>query len=63
MALYGDEEKQIETWKETEELVRVHIGKDLDMDVSKVSIGRAQRMSSKEKPRPVIEKVSFYIDR
>lgn len=64
LRIYGFEEKQPrETWEETEELVRDYIQKDLEIDESRISIERAHRLSSKEKPRPVIVKFSFYKDR
>ena len=43
--------------------VRDYIRKDLEIDESRVQIERAHRLSSKEKPRPVIVKFSFYKDR
>ena len=63
LRLYGMEEKQNETWEETEQNVRDYIRKDLDMDERDINIGRAHRLPSKEKPRPVIVKFSFYKDR
>ena len=63
LRLYGMEEKQNETWEETAQNVRDYIRKDLDMDERDINIERAHRLPSKEKPRPVIVKFSFYKDR
>ena len=63
LRLYGLEERPNETWEETEQNVRDYIRKDLEIDESGVQIERAHRLSSKEKPRPVIVKFSFYKDR
>lgn len=58
--LYGMEEKSEETWEEAEEKVREYMHKDLKIDDSRISIERAHRMPSKETPKPVIAKFSFY---
>ncbi|MEW8544943.1 MAG: hypothetical protein AB2693_15565 [Candidatus Thiodiazotropha sp.] len=63
LRLYGVDEMQNETWEDTEKLVREYISKDLDMDDTDISIERAHRIPSREKPRPIIVKFSFYKDR
>ena len=48
---------------ETEQNVRDYIRNDIDLDERDINIERAHRLPSKEKPRPVIVKFSFYKDR
>ncbi|MEW8544972.1 MAG: hypothetical protein AB2693_15715 [Candidatus Thiodiazotropha sp.] len=63
LRFYGMSEDRDESWEGTENKIRDYISKDLEMDQSTISIERAHRIQSSEKPRPVIVKFSFYKDK
>lgn len=50
-------------WETTEMKVREYIAKDLEIDESQMSIERAHRLPSNQKPQPVIAKFSFFKDK
>ena len=57
---YGIPEDKDETWEETESKVKQYIDTNLEMNPSNLSIKRAYRIQSTERPRPIIAKFSFY---
>lgn len=63
LRFYGFEDKQGETWEESENKVRSYIANDLNIEESSIQIERAHRIPSKTSPRPLIVKFSFYKDR
>ena len=63
LRFYGFEDKQGETWEESENKVRSYIVNDLNIEESSIQIERAHRIPSKTSPRPLIVKFSFYKDR
>ena len=63
LRFYGSEDKQGETWEESENKVRSYIANDLNIEESSIQIERAHRIPSKTSPRPLIVQFSFYEDR
>ena len=63
LRFYGFDDKQDETWEESENTIRSYIANELNLFESSVQIERAHRIPSKTSPRPVIVKFSFYKDR
>ena len=51
LRVHGLPDDRDETWDETEDKVREHISKDLNLDQSSISIERAHRIQGTEKPR------------
>ena len=52
-----------ETWEQSEQIVRDYIRDELQLDDTDIRIERAHRLYSKNKPRPLIVKFSFYKDK
>ena len=63
LKFYNIQESGKESWAESENKVRKYLTDDLHIDESKISIERAHRIGSQNKPRPVIVKFSFYKDK
>ena len=60
LRFYGIEEDRYENWQDSERKIREYITKDLEIDESRISIDRAHRMKSGQKPYPIIGKFSFF---
>ena len=60
LRFYGIPEDKDETWEDTENKVRHYIDSNLEINATNLSIERAHRIQSTEKPRPIIVKFSFY---
>ena len=63
LKFYNIQESGKASWAESENKVRKYLTDDLHIDESKISIERAHRIGSQNKPRPVIVKFSFYKDK
>ena len=63
LIFYDMKESPKETWEQSEQSVRDYIRDELHMDDSDIKIERAHRLYSKDKPRPLIVKFSFYKDK
>ena len=63
LSFYGMAVERDDSWEGTENMIRDYINKVLEIDQSTMSIERAHRIQSLEKPRPVIVKFSFYKDK
>ena len=62
LRFYGFEDKQGETWEESENKVRSYIANDLNIEESSIQIERAHLIPRKTSHRPLIVKFSFYKD-
>ena len=60
LRLYGIPEDKDETWEETENKVIQYIDSSLEMNSANLSMERAHRIKSTDRPRPIIAKFSFY---
>ena len=60
LRFYGIEQDRDETWQESEGKIKDYIAKDLEMNVSEITIERAHRMKSGQKPYPIIAKFAFF---
>ena len=47
-------------WQESEGKIKDYITMDLKMDVPEITIERAHRMTSRQKPCPIIAKFAFF---
>ena len=63
LKFYNIQESGKESWAASENKMREYLTYDLHIDESKISIERAHRIGSQNKPRPVIVKFSFYKDK
>lgn len=63
LIFYDIKESHKETWEQSEQVVRDYIRDELSMNESDIRIERAHRLYSKNKPRPLIVKFSFYKDK
>ena len=63
LRLFGIQERENETWDDTETRVRQFIKRDLELEENEIKIERAHRLPGNESPRPVIVKFSFFKDR
>ena len=63
LKFHGFEDHRGETWEESENIVRRYISEELDLNESAIQIERAHRVRSRNSPRPIIVKFSYYKDR
>lgn len=63
LKFFGFQDDGTETWEQSEDKVRDYIRTELNINDSDMKIERAHRLPSKNSPRPIIVKFSFYKDR
>ena len=63
LKFFGFQDDDKETWEQSEDKVREYIRTELNINDSDIKIERAHRLPSKNSPRPIIVKFSFYKDK
>ena len=63
LKFFGFEDDGTETWEQSENKVRGYIRNELHIDDTDIKIERAHRLPSRNSPKPIIVKFSFFKDK